>query len=318
MTPQATSSSLIGIVRSERAYVAVGAWGHIVRSTDQGRTWSQSSVPLSSDLVAASFPTTEKGWAVGHDGVILHTEDGGKTWERQLDGRKVGDVIANYYESRLEAGDSGFAKVLAEARTFKAEGPSKPFLDVYFENEQSGWVIGPFNLILHTSDGGKNWEPWIDRSENEAGSSLHAIGRAGDELFMVGDLGYIRRLDRQKKRFITVASPYAGSLFGVVGKPGMVFVFGLRGNIFRSSNNGATWQSLRQDMDAALVGGTFLDDGRLVLVSNAGDVLLSKDDGNTFTRVPVASKVPLSAVAPLDENSVIVVGTRGVRRQVIK
>ena len=37
-----------------------------------------------------SFPTPSTGWAVGHDGVVLHSTDAGRTWTRQLDGRRPG------------------------------------------------------------------------------------------------------------------------------------------------------------------------------------------------------------------------------------
>lgn len=33
-------------------------------------------MPVSSDLVAVSFPDAANGWAVGHDGVVLKTSDG--------------------------------------------------------------------------------------------------------------------------------------------------------------------------------------------------------------------------------------------------
>ena len=319
ITPRAAISNLIGITRAGGNYVAVGDDGHILLSADKGRSWVQSQVPLSSPLVAVTFPTPQKGWAVGHDGVILHSEDGGKHWERQLDGRKVGDVMVAYYEKLVRSGDTKIVKALDEARRFQQEGASKPFMDVYFENEQSGWVIGSFNMILKTADGGKTWEPWLDRTENEKGYSLHALAAADGELFIVGELGLIQRLDRQQDRFVAVKSPYEGSFFGVVVKPGAVYIYGLRGNVFRSRDKGKSWQALRQDMGAALVGGAFLDDGRLVLVSNDGHLLLSNDDGDIFSRVPISQQMGLfSAVVAVDDHSIIVVGDRGVRLQPLK
>ncbi|MFA7270992.1 MAG: YCF48-related protein [Sterolibacterium sp.] len=317
ITPRAVISNLVGICRAGGNYVAVGDDGHILLSADKGKNWVQSSVPVSSPLVACNFPTPQKGWAVGHDGVILHTEDGGKHWERQLDGRKVGDVMVTYYEKREQSGDTKIDKALDEARRFQREGPSKPFMDVYFENEQSGWAIGSFNMILKTADGGKTWEPWLDRTENDNAYSLHALAVADGELFIVGELGLVRRLNRQQNRFVTVKSPYVGSFFGLIGKPGVIFIYGLSGNVFSSRDKGKSWRSLRHDMGAALVGGTFLDDGRLVLVSNAGHVLVSNDKGNALTQTRNTEEM-LSAVAPVDRNSVILAGIRGVRLQSLK
>lgn len=314
---RAIKSNLTGIARAGSAYIAVGERGHILLSSDKGRRWTQSPVPLSSPLVAVNFPTPQKGWAVGHDGVILHSDDGGKHWVRQLDGRKVGEAMVAYYEKK-QNGDPQLAKALEEAKRFRQEGASKPFLDVYFENEHSGWVIGSFNLIQKTADGGKTWEPWLDRTENPDGYSLHALATVDGEVFIVGELGLILRLDRQQNRFVAVNSPYKGSFFNITGKSGVVLIYGLRGNLFRSRDQGKSWQPLKQDTEAALVGGCFLDDGRLVLVSNAGHVMVSNDDGDSFVQAPIDNTGMLSAVAPLDDDAVLVVGIRGVRTQRLK
>jgi len=57
--------------------VAVGECGMVTLSDDDGATWRQGKVPVSVTLTAVDFATPEKGWAVGHSGVVLHTEDGG-------------------------------------------------------------------------------------------------------------------------------------------------------------------------------------------------------------------------------------------------
>lgn len=89
-SPFASSSPLLSVATAGQRLVAAGWRGHIVHSDDQGVTWKHAQVPVSVDLVALSFPTAMQGWAVGHGGVILHTKDGGGTWQRQADGRSLG------------------------------------------------------------------------------------------------------------------------------------------------------------------------------------------------------------------------------------
>ncbi|MCY1442114.1 Ycf48-like protein [compost metagenome] len=79
--------------------IAVGPRGHIAVSDDGGNTWRQSAVPVSSDLVAVSFPSEQHGWAVGHGGVVLHSSDGGETWEKQLDGKQASQLVLDYYSN---------------------------------------------------------------------------------------------------------------------------------------------------------------------------------------------------------------------------
>ena len=38
----------------------------------------------------------------------------------------------------------------------------QPLLDVWFDNERSGFVVGAFNLIFHTDDGGASWHVQLD------------------------------------------------------------------------------------------------------------------------------------------------------------
>src|SRR5574340_1818382 len=70
MSPLAQRGLLLGLARAGNAVVAVGQRGHILWSDDAGGHWQQAAVPVSSDLVAVSFPTPKIGWAVGHDGVV--------------------------------------------------------------------------------------------------------------------------------------------------------------------------------------------------------------------------------------------------------
>ena len=80
-------------VRGEGSLVAVGAYGVIIVSEDNGQSWTQASVPASVALTGIHFPTPEKGWAVGHDGLILHSSDGGQSWQKQLDGHQLNEQI---------------------------------------------------------------------------------------------------------------------------------------------------------------------------------------------------------------------------------
>ena len=69
-----------------------------------------------------TFVDSQHGWAVGDDGTVVHTSDGGDSWERQDSGTDV------------------------------------KLVRVSFVNPEEGWIVGQFGTILHTSDGGQTWE----------------------------------------------------------------------------------------------------------------------------------------------------------------
>jgi photosystem II stability/assembly factor-like uncharacterized protein len=299
MTPLATRRLMQSVARVGNRLVAVGPRGHIIVSTDGGATWKQSVVPVSSDLTAVYFVNEKVGWAVGHDGVVLASADGGETWTKQLDGRAANGILLKHLEERVKA-DSQSAELksmLAEAERYMEQGPDKPFLDVWFQDEKNGYVVGAYNLIFATSDGGKTWEPWFDRTENPRFLSLYSIRPAAGALYIAGEAGLVLRFDPAAKRFRAVSVDYKGSLFGVVDAGGdAVLVFGLKGSVFRSTDGGKQWTRVDSQLAATIVSGVRSEKGALVLVDQGGRIALSADSGKTFNRVKLAKSIPTMAL----------------------
>src|SRR5438477_10433745 len=53
-------------------------------------SFAQPPVPFADAAIhAVQFVDASEGWAVGDDGVIWHSIDGGKTWERQKSGTRA-------------------------------------------------------------------------------------------------------------------------------------------------------------------------------------------------------------------------------------
>jgi photosystem II stability/assembly factor-like uncharacterized protein len=279
-SPLAARSLLNGLAPAGSRVVAVGQRGHILYSDDAGKNWQQADVPVSSDLVAAHFPTPQTGWAVGHDGVVLHSQDAGRTWTRQRDGRP------------------------ADAEN--------PLLDVWFEDARTGFAVGAFGLILHTTDAGAHWEALKDVADNPKSLHLYAIRGIAGDLYIVGEQGLLLKRDRASGRFRAIESPYKGTLFGVTGNARAVLAYGLRGNTVRSTDGGVTWQGLNTGVPVGLTAATIGPDGRMVLASQTGNLLASRDDGATFTPVKLERPVPAAAVLAMPGN-LLVAGPRGAQ-----
>ncbi len=119
MTPLAARRLLQSVARAGDRLVGVGPRGHIVVSADGGATWKQSVVPVSSDLTAVYFVNDKNGWAVGHDGVVLATTDGGESWVKQLDGRAANGLLLKTMEARV-CGRTRFGRAEGAARRSRA------------------------------------------------------------------------------------------------------------------------------------------------------------------------------------------------------
>jgi photosystem II stability/assembly factor-like uncharacterized protein len=316
-SPIASKTLFNGIAMAGDRLICVGQRGHILYSDNQGKSWTQADVPVSSDLTAVNFPTAQKGWAVGHDGVVLHSNDGGVTWSKQLDGRTVTRVIADHYDSHPPTGQDALRQQ-EDIRHAIDTGVDKPLLDVWFENENNGFVVGAFNLIFRTRDGGKSWEPWIDRTENPKQLHFYAIKSVDQDLYICGEQGLILKLNRQLDCFKAIAIPYKGTFFGITGKPGALIVYGIRGNVFCSKDEGTSWQKIDAGIAIGLTGGTVTEDGRIILVSQAGQVLVSVDNGESFSPIKVEKPFPTAAIQALDKDSVMLAGLYGMQKQSLK
>jgi len=312
----AASTLLNGLALAGARLVAAGKRGHILYSDDSGASWRQARVPVSSDLTSVYFPTAQHGWAVGHDGVVLHSEDGGVNWRLQLDGIRAIRVMEDYYRSQPQRGGSSEegAKLAADLAQFAADGADKPFLDVWFEDERTGFIVGAFGLVFRTEDGGRNWQPWYHRADNPRGLHLYALKPAGGALYAVGEQGLVLKLEHGAQRFRTLATGYGGTYFGVVGSGNAVLVFGLRGNIHRSTDGGSSWHKIDAGVLGNINAGSAAPDGSLYLVTQTGQILFSRDAGASF--VVSAMETPMSAGAvAVQEATLVLAGRRGVHTQ---
>lgn len=305
-----------GLALAGRRVVAVGQRGHILYSDDGGMKWTQATVPVQSDLTAVSFPDNQHGWAVGHDGVVLATSDAGATWLKQLDGRQIGPLMVRFYQTHPPAGWSAedIARLQSDAERFVTDGPDKPLLDVWFKDAKQGYVVGAFNLVLQTQDGGQTWAPAIDRTENPKMYHLYAIRSVGSHIYIAGEQGLLMKLDPVAGNFRAVTLPYKGTLFGITGDDHAVIVYGLRGNALRSVDGGVHWSSVITGTQVSLTAAARDANGDLILVGQSGQMLESKDNGATFTALALNQRIPAAAALSLDINNVLLAGPMGLHR----
>jgi photosystem II stability/assembly factor-like uncharacterized protein len=334
MSERAAQGLLLDIVEAGERLVAVGERGHIVYSEDAGRTWLQADVPVYVTLTAVYFASPSTGWAVGHDGVILATRDGGASWHVQLDGYAINRMVLAQAEAGVVAAEQALAAAADAERRGQAEidlddarftldlaredaqaGPAKPLLDAWFASEAEGFVLGSYGILLHTVDGGANWRLLSDRLPNPEGFHLNAITRTGaGRLMIAGEAGSLFRSHDRGQTWTRLESPYEGSFFGLLSHGDSVFVFGLRGHLYRSDDQGETWIRIDIAAPLALTGGMVGSEGGITLVGSAGAVAHSSDSGRTFELAIRDDLRAMSAVAEVAAGRLVAVGVGGVRR----
>jgi photosystem II stability/assembly factor-like uncharacterized protein len=316
--PRATRSLILDIAEAKDRAVAVGERGHILVSESR-RDWRQiAGVPTRSTLTGVAA-VGDNVWAVGHDSVILHSGDGGLTWERQY--------LAPFDRNSVELTNGA------------------PLLDVLFVDAQRGYAIGAYSLMLVTHDGGKSWqkqnvlgksddeildqqstdnstvdeESWtFDQDDlaldEESDPHLNAIARTGDgSFFMVAERGAAFRSVDDGATWQRIQMPYDGSMFGVIGYEGRhVLCFGLRGNVYESMDLGETWNRIETGTTLSLMGGDGYGDGGAVLVGANGIVLSRATAADAFRTDAHPDGNVLSSVVSMSAAEFAVAGETGM------
>lgn len=333
-TQLAPQSLLNDVERAGDRLVAVGERGHIIYSDDEGQSWTQAEVPVSVTLNAVDFGTDQHGWAVGHSGAVLHSSDAGATWTLQLTGIQAAELAIASREDQIAALEEEIAEAPEEDKAdlewalddlfFSLEnmeadleiGPVNPFLDVWFEDENHGFVVGAYGMFLRTQDGGETWEDWGPNLENPQSFHLNAVTQVtGGGLVIVGEAGQIFVSVDGGDTWEARESPYDGSLFGAMGtgQVNEILVFGLRGNAFMSTDLGRSWRVVPNESGTTLTNGAVVDDGRITLVGNSGAVLVSTNGAESFRPYVRSDREGIMGVEAISGTNLLLVGEGGVK-----
>jgi photosystem II stability/assembly factor-like uncharacterized protein len=314
MKSLASKSMLLDITKSGAGYLAVGERGHIVSSSD-GKAWAQvANVPTRATLTSIAA-VGNNVIAAGHDGIILHSADAGKTWQRR----------------RIDIYQAGSAEPSQGA----------PILDVLFVDDKHAFAVGAYSLMLETLDAGVSWQakkitsspvaaaagPVASESGIFSDSDL-ALGEESDPhynaltkladgvIVLVGERGAVFRSNDNGATWTKLSFPYKGSMFGVMSwSENHLLAYGLRGNIYESTDQGKSWNKIESGSNATLLGGLALANGGAMLVGTNGLLLTRKDAASAFvanTIETTSGEVPVLAAAMVaDAGQWILVGEKG-------
>lgn len=288
--------------------VATGERGVVLLSDDGGKNWRQAkSVPVSVTLNRIFFANDKIGWAVGHSGIVLGTSDGGENWSVLLDGARAAQV-----ENEAAQADAGNSRRQTSAQRLVAEGPDKPFFDVFFSDAMHGIVVGAYGMMFATEDGGKHWTSGMDRLGAAVERHLYSIQTVGQDFYITGEQGLIYKSSDGGRKFQAVATPAKGTLFGLVStEAGHLIAYGLRGAIFRLDPGGREWAKVEAP-PISFTAGLRLKDGTIVLANEAGQIFRSTNNGVSFEKVIQAQASPVVAMKEVSQGSLVLAGIRNL------
>ena len=185
------------VVDENNAWV-VGGRGLILHVTNKGQDFTMLPSGVQRTIYEIDFVDTQAGVAVGQDGLILKTIDGGKTWKqipielplqdweveqphffalsrgenpqniwavgpigtivRSQDGGETWENLSLYCDMGFENFATAKPADDPESTAPKLKRCDVNLNGVSFANDLEGWTAGEFGVILRTRDGGENWE----------------------------------------------------------------------------------------------------------------------------------------------------------------
>jgi len=264
--------------------------------------WSALRVgPTQGDLNTVYFLDSKRGWIGGDHGFLGRTEDGGRTWVRQIVGTNEGinDIYFRDKENGfLLAGDTIFATRdsgirWSESRRFQPEefnGASVELYSVRFPNKKKGWVVGSVSrgdrivdsILVYTDDAGLTWQRERAPSRLEL---IHVDFVNEKRGWIVGAGGTILTTEDGGTTWTKQTSGITSTLFHIDfrdEKRG--WAVGERGVILRTTDGGHSWLSVASPVRSTLLSVQFVTDNDGWIVGRGGSILRSEDGGITWVQ----------------------------------
>ncbi|WP_035373912.1 WD40/YVTN/BNR-like repeat-containing protein [Pseudoduganella violaceinigra] len=320
MAARAPKAMLLALAQAGQRTVAVGERGIIVvRDGGAGAPWRQARVPVSVTLTGVAFADAANGWAVGHDGAILSTNDGGAQWTSRFDGKQANALMLADARAAVEKARAAGGNALADAENALGDieaaakfGPSRPLFGVWFGDARTGYAVGAYGQAFRTTDGGANWTSMGAGLPNPEGLHYNAVaGGPGGILAIAGEGGYVYRSTDGGTSWQRGETGYSGQLYGVMFTGRSMLAYGFGGHVFRSEDGGATWRETPAVTKKSLVGGA-MQGSSIVLAAQDGALLRSEDDGASFRVLRQGDAVPTSSMLDVG-GALLLSGIGGVR-----
>jgi photosystem II stability/assembly factor-like uncharacterized protein len=327
--------------------IGVGSWGTIIRSTDGGATWArvmgQNPSPpvrepdgtvvyrgssISFEGVAGQGSTVV---AVGADGAMVRSTDGGASWNDVASGT-MHNLSAIWGSDSLfvAVGSAGTILVSRDGGTAWAPADSslagRPLLRVAASNGALV-AVGPYGNVGRSKDGGVTWTvvtgAWTSNHLEgvwAAGSTVIAVGSAGTILrsldggetwadvgmeIPTGSLQLSPRpgdlpprdgpQDEALRGLLGIEARRPRTFLAAAGAGGIALIAGERGTILRSTDGGTTW-SLVESATRQRVAAVWTSGDTAAAVGSRGTIVWSVDGGATWAIGPSGTDAHLTAV----------------------
>lgn len=252
--PQGNTLNAIDFVNDNIGYAA-GAYGTMIKTTDNGVTWSKVITGTSTQFTALDFIDANTGYAGGSNQMLKKTVNGGNSWA---------DLVL-------------------------PSAPNYTVMDIKFINANTGYVLGFFILesrIWKTTDGGASWQTQTTGGANylnnlyflDEMNGFASGGSLGGEIAKTTNGGTTWQLvyqDNYKKLSMTFLNASTG------------FVGCAEGRVYKTVDGGNTWNFAYSDAGIDIMSIKFTDANNGFAFGTGSVYAKTTDGGNNWVEHPI-------------------------------
>lgn len=239
---------------------------YISTTNNVGNNWNIEQDMVNNPMLKdVDFPSLNIGYAVGYKGNVLKTIDGGDNWNlqalptnirtRRINGVQFIDTLVGFAVGGNPSNDSiqTIIKTTDGGNTWTIlrDGLGHMFNDLYFVDQNIGFVVGNKGVAYKTIDGGTTWNT-VPVPGNMINRTFNGVHFVNDQIGVIVG-GNLRNDSIQ--------------------------------TIIKTTNGGTTWNIVRDIISPMLMGVDFHNSNNAYAVGRNGAVLESTDAGSTWTNV---------------------------------
>lgn len=248
--------------------VVVGKQGKVAATTNNGNSWNLVNTGTTNDLNAIQFgwcPTTKESWAyaIGDNSTIRVSKDGGNTW--------TGQSTPYQFDH---------------------------FYDLFFYNNEVGWIVGSTGIAYHTVNSGANWGYLEVNQSNPDYYGVNFISPT--EGWVCGTGGYIGKTSNGGNNWTQQNSVIQVTLNDIIFNP-----------IDRDTVDIPTPPAVGSILNSNKIIKTLSSVYRGIVVGNHGTALQTTDGGNTWTSINLGTSANLNDVTVDADGYFWIVGDNG-------
>lgn len=250
--------------------------------------------PTAQDYYDTFFVNEQKGYIVGKKGLIMFTDDGGTTWEKQYENedRQFKSV---FFIDENEGWVAGWGQIYHTINGGEYwEMQDRPIIfgdlqDIFFINQDTGWVVGSYKIILKTTDGGENWVKVMNSTVSQMNfvsvyftDAIHGCAVGGtssgqdEAITMVTEDGGNTWIDTSPDDIHKLNSVYF-----INQDTG--FACGFRETILKTNDGGSTWSLKHNDPIGGFLNEIYLFDDLNGMALSGNHNFFTEDGGNNWT-----------------------------------